>query len=93
MCQHRAMNRKRLTREDSREATRKHLMDAAQRLTAKKGLSTTSVEDIAESAGYTRGAFYSNFIEDLESVRAAESTSTGDDARGSLKVRTIAFRC
>jgi AcrR family transcriptional regulator len=61
MCQHRAMNRKRLTREDSREETRKHLMDAAQRLIAKKGSSTASVEDIAESAGYTRGAFYSNF--------------------------------
>jgi AcrR family transcriptional regulator len=61
MCQHRAMNRKRLTREDSREETRKHLLDAAQRLIAKKGLGTASVEDIAEAAGYTRGAFYSNF--------------------------------
>ena len=27
----------------------------------KKGLAATSVEDIAETAGYTRGAFYSNF--------------------------------
>ncbi len=27
----------------------------------KKGLAATSVEDIAEAAGYTRGAFYSNF--------------------------------
>jgi AcrR family transcriptional regulator len=26
-----------------------------------KGLSAASVEDIVESAGYTRGAFYSNF--------------------------------
>jgi AcrR family transcriptional regulator len=26
-----------------------------------KGLAATSVEDIAEAAGYTRGAFYSNF--------------------------------
>jgi AcrR family transcriptional regulator len=55
------MNRKRLTRQDSREETRQHLLDAAQRLIAKKGLSTASVEDIAEAAGYTRGAFYSNF--------------------------------
>jgi AcrR family transcriptional regulator len=61
MCQHRAMNRKRLTRADSREETRKHLLDAARRLIAKKGLSIASVEDIVESAGYTRGAFYSNF--------------------------------
>ena len=61
MCQHRAMKRKRLTRQDSREETRKHLLDAAQKLIAKKGLSTASVEDIAAAAGYTRGAFYSNF--------------------------------
>jgi AcrR family transcriptional regulator len=61
MCQHRAMKRKRLTMQDSREETRERLLDAAQRLIAKKGLSTASVEDIAAAAGYTRGAFYSNF--------------------------------
>ena len=55
------MSRKRLTREDSRELTTQRLLDAAQKLIAKKGLSATSVEDIAEAAGYTRGAFYSNF--------------------------------
>lgn len=55
------MSRKRLTREDSRELTTQRLLDAAQKLIAKKGLSATSVEDIAETAGYTRGAFYSNF--------------------------------
>jgi AcrR family transcriptional regulator len=55
------MSRKRLTREDSRDQTTQRLLDAAQRLIAKKGLSAASVEDIAEAAGYTRGAFYSNF--------------------------------
>jgi AcrR family transcriptional regulator len=55
------MSRKRLTREDSRDQTTQRLLDAAQRLIAKKGLNATSVEDIAEAAGYTRGAFYSNF--------------------------------
>jgi AcrR family transcriptional regulator len=57
----RAMSRKRLTREDSRDQTTQRLLDAAQKLIAKKGLSAASVEDIAEAAGYTRGAFYSNF--------------------------------
>jgi AcrR family transcriptional regulator len=56
-----AMSRKRLTREDSRDQTTQRLLDAAQRLIAKKGLSAASVEDIADAAGYTRGAFYSNF--------------------------------
>jgi AcrR family transcriptional regulator len=55
------MTRKRLTREDSRDQTTQRLLDAAQKLIAKKGLSGTSVEDIADAAGYTRGAFYSNF--------------------------------
>jgi AcrR family transcriptional regulator len=55
------MSRKRLTREDSREQTTQRLLDAAQRLIAKKGLSAASVENIAAAAGYTRGAFYSNF--------------------------------
>ena len=55
------MNRKRLTREDSKEQTKHRLLDAAQKLVAKKGLDATSVEDVAMAAGYTRGAFYSNF--------------------------------
>jgi len=53
--------RKRLTREESREQTTKHLLDAGQKLIAQKGLNATSVEDIAAAAGYSRGAFYSNF--------------------------------
>jgi AcrR family transcriptional regulator len=55
------MTRKRLTREESRDQTRQRLLDAAQKIIAKKGLTATSVEDIAGAAGYTRGAFYSNF--------------------------------
>ena len=55
------MPRKRLTREESREQTRLRLMDAAAAMIVKKGLGGTSVEDIAAHAGYTRGAFYSNF--------------------------------
>lgn len=55
------MKRKRLTREESKEQTRTRLLDAAQTIYMKKGYAAASVEDIAEAAGYTRGAFYSNF--------------------------------
>lgn len=55
------MTRRRLTREDSRDQTTQRLLAAAQKLIAKKGLTAASVEDIAAAAGYTRGAFYSNF--------------------------------
>src|ERR1700730_12985354 len=55
------MSRKRLTREDSREQTTQRLLEAAKKLIAKKGLEAASVENIAAAAGYSRGAFYSNF--------------------------------
>ena len=55
------MKKKRLTREESRELTSQRLVDAAQQLIARRGLAAASVEDIAEAAGYSRGAFYSNF--------------------------------
>jgi AcrR family transcriptional regulator len=55
------MARKRLSREVSRERTAQHLLNAAERLIARKGLKATSIEDVAEAAGYSRGAFYSNF--------------------------------
>lgn len=55
------MKRKRLTREQSKDQTRERLILAARTMFIKKGYVATSVEDIASAAGYTRGAFYSNF--------------------------------
>jgi len=55
------MPRKRLNRDESRAQTRQLLLAAAGRVIAKRGFGGTSVEDIAVEAGYTRGAFYSNF--------------------------------
>ena len=55
------MKRQRLTREQSKDQTRQRLLDAAQAIFMKKGFVAASVEDIAAAAGYTRGAFYSNF--------------------------------
>lgn len=55
------MARKRLNREESRAQTRRALLAAASKVISKRGFGGASVEDIAEQAGYTRGAFYSNF--------------------------------
>ncbi|MDT6972717.1 TetR/AcrR family transcriptional regulator [Streptomyces cellulosae] len=41
--------------------TRAHLLDAAFTVFAAKGFGHVSIEEICASAGYTRGAFYSNF--------------------------------
>ena len=60
------MKRQRLTREQSKDQTRERLLDAAQTIFMKKGFVAASVEDIAAAAGYTRGAFYSNFSSKAE---------------------------
>jgi AcrR family transcriptional regulator len=49
------------TRERRTERTRTLLIDAAEDEFARKGFDAASLEDIADSAGYTRGAIYSHF--------------------------------
>ncbi|MDE0546166.1 TetR/AcrR family transcriptional regulator [Microbacterium sp. C7(2022)] len=44
-----------------REATRQKLLDAAAQVFAEVGLDAASVEAVCDRAGFTRGAFYSNF--------------------------------
>lgn len=50
-----------LTRERRRELTRTALIEAAAELFAQKGFHATSLEEIAQAAGFTRGAIYKNF--------------------------------
>ena len=64
-----AVARKRLTREESRARTREQLLDSAAELFAERGVNGTSVEQIAERAGFTRGAFYGNFSDKHDLVR------------------------
>jgi AcrR family transcriptional regulator len=51
----------RLTRAESRERTRELIVDAATDLFLRSGFQVTSLEQIGEEAGFTRGAVYSNF--------------------------------
>jgi AcrR family transcriptional regulator len=51
----------RLTREESRAQTRERLLQAARHAFARGGYGGASVDEIAAEAGYTKGAFYSNF--------------------------------
>jgi len=53
--------RKRLTREESRAQTRERLINTAQQLFVSNGYGGASIRDIADKAGYSQGAFYSNF--------------------------------
>jgi len=52
---------KRLTRKEKQAETRAGLLDAAERVFLRRGLQGSSVEEIAAEAGFTQGAFYSNF--------------------------------
>jgi AcrR family transcriptional regulator len=94
--------RKRLTREESRQQTRDRLLAAAAELFIERGVNGTSVEQIAERAGYTRGAFYGNFEDknalvaellqhrtrrELEEVRAlTQGAASFADALDQLRV-------
>ncbi len=52
---------KRLSREESKRRTRERLLGCAAEVFARRGFFGASVEEISEGAGFSRGAFYSNF--------------------------------
>jgi AcrR family transcriptional regulator len=51
----------RLTRKEKQAETRQKLLAAGEQVFLRRGLQGSSVEEIAAEAGFTRGAFYSNF--------------------------------
>jgi AcrR family transcriptional regulator len=51
----------RLTRKEKQAHTRFCLMQAAAKVFARRGLQQASIDEVAEQAGYTKGAFYANF--------------------------------
>jgi AcrR family transcriptional regulator len=57
----RVTSRKAPTREERKARTREELLDAAERLFTRDGFHATSVDAVADEAGYTKGAVYSNF--------------------------------
>lgn len=50
-----------MDRATRQEQTRSRLLDAAAEVFARLGLHAATVDDVAEAAGYTKGAVYSNF--------------------------------
>jgi AcrR family transcriptional regulator len=51
----------RLTREEKKARTRAQLIDAAATVFARRGYMAASLDEVAEEAGLTKGAVYSNF--------------------------------
>jgi TetR/AcrR family transcriptional regulator, transcriptional repressor of aconitase len=50
-----------MNRQESRDLTRQRLRSSAQIIFAREGIGAASIDRIAEAAGYSRGAFYSNY--------------------------------
>jgi AcrR family transcriptional regulator/Cu/Ag efflux protein CusF len=85
----------RLNREESQARTRELLIAAARSEIVKKGFALASVRDIADAAGFSQGAFYSNFpdkeaillelvqqhqTEERARIQAALNSAEGDAA-------------
>jgi AcrR family transcriptional regulator len=95
--------RKRETRGERQARTRADLLAAAAKVFARRGYNGASVEEIAEEAGYSHGAVYSNFdgkadlflavFEDYMAQRARELAATQVvlDADAPLEVRARAL--
>lgn len=89
----------RLTPERRRELTRSALVEAAIEVFARRGFDGASLEEIAEVAGFTRGAIYSNFgskedlllaVADRYSRMLFETFSAGLAEAGTLEEKTVA---
>ncbi|RSD25292.1 TetR/AcrR family transcriptional regulator [Amycolatopsis eburnea] len=87
----------RLTRAESQARTRQQLIDTAKQLFLRDGYSVTSLEKVADEAGYSKGAVYSNFrskdelclavldlIHDEQVALVAEALSGADGMDGLL---------
>lgn len=60
----------RMSRAQRKEMTRELLLDAAIEVFARKGYHGASLDDVADAAGFTKGAVYSNFTRKSDLFRA-----------------------
>ena len=81
------------TREESQQRTRALLIDSARRNFAEVGIANSTIRRIAETAGYTLGAFYSNFESKDEIVVALMEMELAELTAGFREVvRGMDFR-
>jgi AcrR family transcriptional regulator len=59
-----------MPRSARRDATRERVLDAARDVFAERGVIGATVEEICDRAGFTRGAFYSNFGDKADVLEA-----------------------
>jgi TetR/AcrR family transcriptional regulator, transcriptional repressor of aconitase len=71
----------RLTREQSQALTREKLLRSASDVVARNGYEGATVERIAEEAGFSKGAFYSNFSSKEDILLQLLEGNTGRDVQ------------
>ena len=93
----------RRTRKEALE-TRSRILDAAERVFSRRGVSRTSLDDIARAAGVTRGAIYWHFKDKadlfgamlgrvalpMEEMLQRTSEAAGDDPLAHVRGRSVA---
>lgn len=79
-----------MTATRSRENTRARLLDAAEQVFAEVGLEGATVEAVCDRAGFTRGAFYSNF-ESKDELFLTLAASVGEARLQAVRERVSAL--
>jgi len=69
----------RATRAEAKATTRAALLRAADHVFAERGFNAASVEEIAERAGFSRGAFYANFDHKADALLTLLDVARADD--------------
>ncbi|MDQ6807334.1 MAG: TetR/AcrR family transcriptional regulator, partial [Actinomycetota bacterium] len=75
------MPQPRLTRDEKRAETRSALVRSAADVFARRGFHAASVDEIAENAGFSVGALYSNFERKEDLLLAAIEQNVSDWTR------------
>jgi AcrR family transcriptional regulator len=93
----------RMTRAERRQQTRARLLDAAGQVFARRGFHAATLDEVADAAGYTKGAVYSNFASkdelvlalldqhlaaQLRQVEALDAIESSEELRAALRART-----
>lgn len=86
-----AARRRRPTQAEARQRTREQLLAAAAQVFSEKGFAKASLEEIAESAGYSTGALYYNFKDKDELLLELLKAGWSQDIDRRVSVVTQAF--
>jgi AcrR family transcriptional regulator len=93
----------RLTRAERRRQTRAQLLDAAGQVFARRGFHAATLDEVADAAGFTKGAVYSNFATkdelvlalldqhlaaQLQQIEALDAIESSEELRTVLRRRT-----